>query len=301
MLPQRLAFGTPRRLPKASQLEGRVVVLDIAFAAGGKSTGFDHVTLPLIEGLGERLRAWVDHHDHELHARYAADPRFVLCTKAEHGACPEMITPQLVQRTGPVDTILCHTDFDGLASAAKWMRGGHEPYPGCDRDAHAIDTRLGKPSPIAERFDRALRGRPRDTGLYGVMVRHLYEGLTDRGLWEPIDAASAQLEVLEAETRKAARSYRIFPPGVALVDVRSGFVAIEKTLLLLLGQERAPVSVVIDQHNVSVAARFDSGLNFLELFGLAGGMPTRVSLPHRQLPHVLTRLGVSPSDQQTIA
>jgi hypothetical protein len=54
---------------------------------------------------------------------------------------------------------------------------------------------------------------------------------------------------------------------------------------------------VISEHNVSIAARFDSGYNFLEMFGLAGGMPTRVSLPHKQLPHVLTALGVSRADQ----
>ena len=53
----------------------------------------------------------------------------------------------------------------------------------------------------------------------------------------------------------------------------------DKTLLLLLGQEREPVSIVVDRDSVSVAARFDSGLNFVERFGLAGGMPTRVSLP----------------------
>ena len=61
-------------------------------------------------------------------------------------------------------------DFDGLVSAAKWIRGGVEPYPGADADAHAIDTRLGQPSPIAERIDRALRARPRDAGLFGVVV-----------------------------------------------------------------------------------------------------------------------------------
>lgn len=300
MLPQRIAFGTPRRLPKPASLDGRVVVVDIAFAAGGKGAGFDSVTLPLIQGLGERLRGWIDHHDHERHVDYASDPRFVLSTKAEHGACPEMITREIVERIGPVDTIVCHTDFDGLASAAKWMRGGEEPYPGCDADAHAIDTRLGQPSAIADRFDRALRGRPRDTGLFGVIVRHLYEGLSDRGLWEPIDAAAAALQVVEAETRRAAKTYRVLEPGVAVVDVRTGYATIEKTLLLLLGQERAPVSVVIDVHNVSVAARFDSGYNFLELFGLAGGMPTRVSLPHRQLARILDALGVSHADKATV-
>jgi hypothetical protein len=51
---------------------------------------------------------------------------------------------------------------------------------------------------------------------------------------------------------------------------------------------------------VSVAARFDSGYNFLELFGLAGGMPTRVSLSHKQLPQILTALGVSKADQAQV-
>src|SRR5690606_30022483 len=139
-------FGTPRKLPRAESLEGRVVVLDIAFAgtAGG---GFDKVTKKLIDGLGARLVGWIDHHDHERHKDYAQDPRFVLARKSEHGACPEMVTPALVERLGPAETLLCHTDFDGLASAAKWLCHGHEPYPGCDDDARAIDTRLGTPSP----------------------------------------------------------------------------------------------------------------------------------------------------------
>jgi hypothetical protein len=68
----------------------------------------------------------------------------------------------------------------------------------------------------------------------------------------------------------------------------------DKTLLLLLGQERETVSVVVERDSVSVAARFDSGLNFLKLLGLAGGMPTRVSVPRSQLPQVLSALGVEP-------
>jgi len=138
-----LSFGTPRRLPKPSELTGRVVVLDVAFAGVGDQ-GFQKITLPFIDGLGTRLRAWVDHHDHDEHARFANDPRYVLTSKALHGACPELIDPPLVERIGPYDTICCHTDFDGLASAAKWIRKGIEPYEGCDQDARAIDTRLGR-------------------------------------------------------------------------------------------------------------------------------------------------------------
>jgi len=291
-----LSFGTPRKLPKANSLEGRVAVLDIAFAGGTSGGGFDKVTRPFIERLGERLAVWVDHHDHEEHPNYSKDPRFVLATKAEHGACPEMIDPELVARIGPVDTIVCHTDFDGLASAAKWMRAGVEPYPGCDDDARAIDTRLGTPSRVAERIDRALRGRPHDLGLFGLVVRLLAGGLSDDSLWVPVDAAAAELLPVERETQRAAESYQRVPPGVAIVDVTEGYGRLDKTLLLLLGQEREPVSVVVDRDNVSVAARFDSGLNFVELFGLGGGMPTRVAVPRSRLSEVLTALGVAPGD-----
>ncbi len=293
MLSPALAFTTPRKLPKAQQLSGRVVVVDVAFA--GLGSGFEKVTLPFIEALGERLRAWVDHHDHDEHARFAADPRFVLAKKSEHGACPEMIDPALVARVGPVETIVCHTDFDGLASAAKWMREGVEPYPGCDADARAVDTRIGEPSAIAQRFDRALRARHNDAGLFGLIVRHLSTGLADASLWEPIDRAAAELIPVEQETRRAAQRYERLPPGIAVVDVREGYGKLDKTLLLLMGQEREPVSVVIDKNNVAVAASFDSGLNFLTLFGLAGGMPTRVSLPLKRLSDVLGALGADPA------
>ncbi len=291
---QTLAFGTPRKLPRPGQVLGRVAVLDIAFAGAGSGGGFPKVTLPFIDGLGQRLRAWVDHHDHEAHANYVNDPRFVLSTKAEHGACPEMITEELVARVGVVDTIVCHTDFDGLASAAKWIRNGIEAYPGCDDDARAIDTRIGVPSRTADRFDRALRARPRDEGLFGLIVRHLATGLADESLWQPIDRAAEDLIPIERETRRAAEGYRRLPPGVAFLELGSDFSRVDKTLLLLLGQEREPVSVVVDRDNVSIAARFDSGLNFVSLLNLGGGMPTRVSVPRTRLSEVLRALGVDP-------
>jgi hypothetical protein len=287
-----VVFSTPRKLPSPSEVPGRVAVLDIAFAGQGHSTGFDKVTLPFIVGLGPRLRAWVDHHDHDEHVRYENDPRFVLSTKAEHGACPEMIGPELVERIGPIDTIVCHTDFDGLVSAAKWMRGGVEPYVGADADARAIDTRMGEPSRTAERIDQALRARPRDMGLFGLVVRHLAAGLADAALWEPIDGAGAEWRAIETETRRVAKRYRRLPGGVAYLDIDKTDGRFDKTLLLLLGQERERVSIVADRDTISVAARFDSGLNFIKLLGLAGGMPTRVAVPRARLPELLTALGV---------
>lgn len=294
-----LAFGTPRKLPRASELRGRVVVLDIAFAydTGGERDKFDKITGRLIDGLGERLAAWVDHHDHARHADYGSDPRFVLTTKAEHPACPEMITPELVARIGPIDTICCHGDFDGLCSAAKWLRGGIEPYPGADADARAVDTRIGHPGPIGDRFDRALRGRPNDEGLFGLIVRHLATGLGDPGLWAPIDEAAAAYGAQEDEARRLARDYRRLggvPHGVAYVDVSASRKrAYDKTLLLLLGQERETISVVLDGDSLALAAPFDSGVDFLALLGLSGGMPTRVSVPRARLPEVWKALRVA--------
>lgn len=291
---QFLAFGTPRKLPKPSQLSGRVAVLDIAFAGISPSGGFSKITLPFVDGLGARLRIWVDHHDHERHADFAADPRFVLSTKAEHGACPEMIDPELVQRVGSIDTIVAHTDFDGLASAAKWIRGGVQPYDGCDDDARKIDTRLGQPSEVARRIDRAIRAQPKDTALFGIIVRHLAGGLSDSSLWEPIRAAEKALIPIERETRRAAQQFRSVAPGIAVVNVSSGFRKLDKTLLHLLGQEREPVSVIVDRENIGIAARFDSGRDFLQTFGLSGGMPTRVSLSRSEGPRVLAALGIAP-------
>src|SRR3954447_6112740 len=117
----RFAFLTPRVLPPADQLAGRVAVLDIAFASEGGGAGFEKTTLPFIRGLGSRLAAWVDHHDHDRHVDYKDAPRFVLATKAEHGACPELVTPDVVERAGPVDTVAMHLDLDGLYSGAKWV------------------------------------------------------------------------------------------------------------------------------------------------------------------------------------
>lgn len=301
-----LAFASPRKLPKAADLRGRVVVLDIAFASDASGGGFEKLTKPFLQALGSRLAGWIDHHDHDLHAMYAADPRFVLSTKAEHGACPEMVTPAVVARLGPADTLVCHTDFDGLSSAAKWMRMGIEPYPGADDDARAIDTRIGPCSPTAQRFDRALRARPRDVALFGLIVRHLASGLADASLWGPIDAAAAAFGPIEAEARAIAKSYRIIDLGgkpfesLAFVDATAHHGKYDKTHLLLVGQERATIAMVLDLDTLTLAARFDSGINFLSILGLSGGMPTLVSVGKDRLSEALAKLGVPDADARTI-
>jgi hypothetical protein len=305
-----LAFASPRKLPRARDLKGRVVVLDVAFASEAASGGFEKITLPFIEQLGPRLAGWVDHHDHVMHERYRTDPRFVLATKAEHGACPEMVTSEVIARIGPVDTVVCHTDFDGLCSAAKWLRGGTEPYPGADDDARAIDTRTAVPGPLGARLDRALRARPRDTALFGIVVRHLAGGLGDPSLWESIDQAAAELGPIEEVTREIARDYAVFdllpralPSSIgslAFVDATTHHGQYDKTLLLLIGQERAALACVVDLDTVTLAARYGSGVSFLEVLGLSGGMPTLVSIPKKRLREALSKLGVSDADMQRL-
>jgi hypothetical protein len=286
-----LSFTSPRQLPNPSRLVGRVVVLDVAFAADGMGTSFAGITKRFIDGLGSRLAAWVDHHDHDRHSDYRGDDRFVLATKAEHGACPEMISPALVQRVGPVDSIVCHLDLDGLYAAAKWLRGGSEPYAGADDDARAIDTRTGSPSALAIRIDHALRARFRDEALKHRIVRYLVGGAHDSSHGQVIVEAAAEFAAMGAETVRLCGLYER-RGQVAFIDAQKhARRAFDKTDLLLHGQTLAPISIVRHAGFITLAAGFDSGIDFVKLFALQGGMPTRVSLPESRLDEVLGHLG----------
>ncbi|HSS02349.1 MAG TPA: hypothetical protein VLM79_35060 [Kofleriaceae bacterium] len=293
-MPQ-LYFASPRVLPRADRLHGRVVVLDVAFAATiGTTVSFDLVTRPFIDALGARLAAWVDHHDHERHGEFAGDPRFVLSTKAEHGACPEMVTPELVRQTGPIDCICTHVDLDGLYAAAKWILGGKEPYPGADDDARCVDTRVGTPGPIAIRIDRALRAKFRDDQLKRGVVQFLVGGMAPGVHDEVIAEAAAEFARREASTRELATRFTI-RGRVAVVDTAGAQGQFDKTDLLLAGQNRAQVSIVRDSGMLTIAAPFDSGWDFVELFEIGGGMPTRVTIPERGLDDVIAKINDAPA------
>ena len=294
-----LAFGSPRALPRVKGLVGRVVVVDIAFAATvGTSVSYELTTRPFIVALGDRLAAWVDHHDHERHADHAGDPRFVLSTKAEHGACPEMVTPALVQEIGPIDTICAHVDLDGLYAAAKWVLGGAEPYAGADDDARAVDTRIGKPGPIATRIDHALRARFRDDQLKRAVVGWLVGGMKPGTHDDVISDAAGEFEVRAAGTAALAARYAI-RGRVAWVDTADSGLAFDKTDLLLAGQARAPVSMVKDSGQLTIAAAFGSGWNFVDLLALGGGMPTRVTVPETRFVEALRVINDAPEPTPT--
>ncbi len=294
-----LAFASPRALPKPAKLDGQVVVLDIAFAAtSGGGVSFESVTEPFIQALGGRLAMWVDHHDHERHPDFVSDNRFKLATKAQHGACPEMITEEMVRQAGPVDTIVCHVDLDGLYSAAKWMLGGVEPYAGADVDARIVDTRIGKPGPIATRIDRALRARFRDYDLKRAVIMWLIEGRGRGAHNDVIDEAAGEFAARDRGTNTLANRY-IKRGRLVLCDVTEESMLFDKTDLLLLGQQRAGIAVVRHSGMVTVAARYDSGWDFIGLLGLEGGMPTRVTVPESRLQEIIDVINAAPEPDST--
>ena len=288
-------FASPRMLPRAEKLNGRVVVLDIAFAATvGTSVSFELITKPFLDGLGDRLAAWVDHHDHEKHAAFANDPRFVLATKAEHGACPEMVTPELVRQTGPIDCICTHVDLDGIYAAAKWILGGKQPYPHADDDARAVDTRIGTPGPIATRIDRALRAKFRDDQLKRSVVQFLVGGMPSGTHDDVIRDAAAEFERRDTKTQELAKRFTL-RGRVAVVDTDGSAGQFDKTDLLLLGQQKAPVSIVLDSGMLTIAAAFGSGWDFVKLFALGGGMPTRITIPEASLDATIAKINDAPA------
>jgi hypothetical protein len=290
-----LVFASPRALPRVGSLVGRVVVLDVAFAANASAkVTFETITAPFIRALGDRLAAWIDHHDHERHADFADDPRFVLATKAQHGACPEMITPALVGRVGPIDTLCVHLDLDGLYAAAKWILGGREPYPGADDDARAVDTRIGAPGPTAARIDHALRARFRDHALKRAIVAWLVGGMRPGGHADAIDEAAREFAARLDGTRALAERY-VTRGRVCFVDVPRSAPPYDKTELLLAGQRGDRVAVVRDSGMVTIAAGFDSGWDFVTLFELGGGMPTRVSVPGSRVDEVIEAINRAPA------
>jgi hypothetical protein len=285
-------FASPRKLPKAVNLDGRVVVLDVAFAGTGLGKSFKKSTGKLIRQLGDRLAAWVDHHDNALHEAFAADRRFFLAKKEEFGACPEMITPALIEEVGPVDTIVCHADLDGIYAAAKWILGGRQPYPGADVDARAVDTRTGRVGPIGVLIDHAFRAWPKENSLRSAAVQYLIHGCRAGADEQRLKDAAAAFAAKEAEALRLAHGYEV-RGRVAVVEVAERAEPYDKTDLLLEGQKLASVSVVKQGPHMTVAAPFDSGWNLLDIMELGGGMPTRVSLGAGRLEELVAKINAA--------
>jgi hypothetical protein len=205
-----------------------------------------------------------------------------------------MVTPELVRQTGPVDTIVSHVDLDGLYAAAKWILGGVEPYRGADDDARAVDTRKGTPGPIAVRIDEALRARFRDDQLKRAVVYWLAGGMRPGAHADVIAEASAEFAQRAAGTAVLAKRFSV-RGRVAVVDATGAKASFDKTDLLLAGQELAPVSMVRDSGNATIAAAFGSGWDFVSLLELGGGMPTRVTVPDARWQEAIEKINAAPA------
>jgi len=295
---RRVRFERPGRPPAVRPADGRIAVLDLAFPAEGAEA-----VLAWAGDLGERLAAWIDHHDHEAWAAVAGDPRFVLVPRAEAPACPPLVTPERVQGLGPARTLIAHGDLDGVLAAARWLLLEQElPVPAwLDPDSIAADTRSGPLSPRGARLDRALRGLPHKDGLRRALIASvLHEG---RGRDEPpelrerIDRAVGVHErVLRATGEVRGRYARLLEdlPGAeraCLVDLRPlpGDLRLDLTALMLPLQQEADFVVVLargrgGRRKIVVStdpAR--SGLDLRREFGLQGFAPFRVHVPEAPL------------------
>ncbi len=283
----------------AMQLEGRVVVLDIAFCADTPHSTFATTTLPFIQTLGERLVLWVDHHEHERHADFTNDPRFILASRKEHPAVPEMITPELVQKAGRVDTIVAHGDFDGVIAAAKWLLGGEEPYPGADADARAADSRIGTMTQIGQMIDRALKLDLTDDTFRHTLLGYLSSRCQDQKAEAEIQQRADSYKTVFERTAYWAQCYKVDGP-LAIVDIRGETERLDLTELLLAGQRLAPIAIVRNRNlktgepQITIAAATDSKYNFVQLFNLKGGMPTRVTLPDERFWEAIVKLKSNP-------
>ncbi|MBI1948419.1 MAG: hypothetical protein HYS27_22220 [Deltaproteobacteria bacterium] len=276
-----LAWVThPRHLPAAPA--GRVVVVDVAFAAGAQ---WKSKTKKVIDALGERLVLWIDHHEHkEGWAQYRDDARFVLVpNKVAHGS-PELVTRERVLAAGPVDVIMAHADFDGVVAAAKWLKGGVEPWPGADEDARAVDS-PGRGHALTERgarfayaFDEASVAykQAREHALLTKVTLAMASGESDLGLDEELDGLAKAARASEQAARaRAAREGELAAPGVFLVKVDERPDNRTRRNLLVYAEERALIGALLEPDPQGghwlIATTFDERLDLSEVEGFEGG------------------------------
>ena len=271
-MPKLTFVFSPARLPDAPK-RGRILLVDIAFAY---DTEFDQVTRPFIEKLGPRLAGWIDHHDHPAWIDYEQKAHFVLVSKQEAPACPQLVTPELLSRLGRVDHLWAHADFDGLMTAAKVLNEGAAPYPEADEDARSIDH-PGQGHPCSERGRRLAlaldQAYARSEGLQTLMHEIVDSLLEDR---EP-DALAERIDALAAERR--AHEQRLAPlldqaervhPEVLVLRSPRGLTKPDKKYLLRELETRARVGVLVEGGWSTAATFFDYGPDGLDLGRIPG-------------------------------
>ena len=279
----------PRHLPTVPK--GKVVVVDVAFAAGKQ---YKSKTRPFIDALGNRLVRWVDHHVHpQGWAEVSGDRRFVLVPNKDAHACPELITPKVIDDAiddvGRPDTIVAHCDFDGLLSAVKWRLGGVEPWEGADEDARAIDS-PGRGHALTSTGSRWAYALDEGSARYereerlGLMTR-VCDAITVEAAHGTPPSAALRDEVatLEVAARQAAEDAervckergREEHSGVFVIRVDDKQDNRQRRNLLMAAEERAAIGALIEpdpQGGAWVyAATFDQTLDLERVDGFEGG------------------------------
>ena len=278
----RLVWVThPRHLPKPPA--GRAVVVDVAFAAAAQ---WQTKTKPFIDGLGDRLAMYVDHHEHrEAWPLYVGDPRFLLVQNRIAHACPELVTPELCARVGPVDVVVAHHDFDGLLSAVKFIKGGKQPWPEADEDARAIDSpgRGHALSPLGARLALAMDQSAvvLDRGKALEFNTRLARGLVDDPSLQP--ALNDEVETLARGARAAQDEAGVIVDRCGLLEAPDVFVGrVPRKLdnrmrrtLLMLAEERAAIGALWEPDPQGgawlTAATFNQRLDLEDVDGFEGG------------------------------
>jgi len=284
-----------------------VVVVDVAFAAENQ---FRSKTRPFLDALGDRLVCYVDHHEHrEAWPAFADNPRFILVPNKLAHACPELITPEVVERAeaerGRPDAIVAHCDFDGALSAVKWQLGGKEPWPGADEDARAVDTpgrghRLSDVGArIAWAMDEAsvIYDKKRRLEFMSRITAAIKAGEEPLGLASEVDDLAAKARDAEQQAAELAKARgREEAPGVFVVRVDEAIDNRTRRNLLLEAETVARVGAVIspdpDGGAWIVAATFDESLDLEDVPGFSGGRSDyRFTRAHRGGKEQVAALG----------
>jgi hypothetical protein len=245
----------PGNLPPAPQ-EGRVAVVDLAFAGGDN---FEKSTVPFLDALGDRLAVWIDHHEHPVGwASYHSDARFVLVPNQIAHACPELVTPEVVARAGPVDVVVAHADFDGLLSAVKFLRGGNAPWPEADEDARAADSPgrghalSEKAALICDALDQAMELRTAQREQLRQQIVDVLVNDKPLPLQRLRELAEKQREALKP-VDELAKNAKEEARGVLVARVPKALARPVKKALLSRLEARASIGVVVEGRAITAA------------------------------------------------
>lgn len=265
--------NTPKQLP-VPPAEGRLVLLDLAFAAGDR---WLKTTRPFIEAAGERLAAWIDHHPHPAWEGYQQDPRFVLVDKRTAPACPQLITEERVRAIGPVDHVLAHADFDGFLSAVKYLNGGRSPYSDADEDGRAIDapgrgyvcSEKGLRLADAIEWSRDVHSPERHGKLLRELAGALRAGKEDPALATRVDRLASERRQRLVELSHLLDQAKEAGSGILVLTVTSSLRPADKKFLLRELEERSRLVVLEEPGRITVAT-FDADLPLTQVPSLHG-------------------------------